>query len=215
MLRRTKANYFRNLNPKDSKQFWKAVKYLKKQQCTFPRFKQGGLTTNTDLQKAECLNSSCFNNFHLPLTQSHSHSSSETPCLPMFCTVTEVEQFLQDLEVSKASGSDKISPAVCWRWLQQILPYLLPSYSIFLSIWVRFKTSGKNLWLFQLHVLIPKCNKLSDPGNYRLISLTRILCKTLGKAHDVQSFSQRTTINSLTHNGVFILVDQPCVHFCQ
>ena len=109
MLRRTKANYFRNLNPKDSKQFWKAVKYLKKQQCTFPRFKQGGLTTNTDLQKAECLNSSCFNNFHLPLTQSHSHSSSETPCLPMFCTVTEVEQFLQDLEVSKASGPDKIS----------------------------------------------------------------------------------------------------------
>ena len=56
MLCRAKANYFRNLNPRDSKQFWKAVKYLKKQQCTIPTLEQGGLTANTDLQKAECLN---------------------------------------------------------------------------------------------------------------------------------------------------------------
>ena len=86
------------------------MKYLKKQQCTIPTLEQGGLTANADLQKAECLNgffSSCFNNSHPPLMQSHSHSSSEIPCLPeMFCTVTEVEQFLQDLEVSKASGPD-------------------------------------------------------------------------------------------------------------
>ena len=56
MLRRAKANYFSNLNPRDSKKFWKAVKYLKKQQCTIPTLEQGGLTANTDLQKAECLN---------------------------------------------------------------------------------------------------------------------------------------------------------------
>ena len=28
LLRRTKANYFKNLNPRDSKKFWKAVKYV-------------------------------------------------------------------------------------------------------------------------------------------------------------------------------------------
>ena len=56
MLRRAKANYFRNLNPRDLKQFWKTVKYLKKQQCTIPTLEQIGLIANTDLQKAECLN---------------------------------------------------------------------------------------------------------------------------------------------------------------
>ena len=91
MLHRAKANYFRKLNPRDSKQFWKAVKYLKKQQCTIPTLEQGGLTTNTDLKKAKCLFSSCFNNSHPPLMHSHSHSLSEMPCLPeMLHTVTEV-----------------------------------------------------------------------------------------------------------------------------
>ena len=32
-----------------------------------------------------------------------------------------------------------------------------------------------------MSVLILKCNKLSDPGNYRPISLTCILCKLLEK----------------------------------
>ena len=34
MLRKAKANYFKNLNPRDSKKFWKAVKYLNKEQST-------------------------------------------------------------------------------------------------------------------------------------------------------------------------------------
>ncbi len=37
MLRRAKADYFqKHLNPRDSKRFWKAVKYLNKQQSTIP-----------------------------------------------------------------------------------------------------------------------------------------------------------------------------------
>ena len=180
MLRRAKANYFRNLNPRDSKQFWKAVKYLKKQQCTIPTLEQSGLTANTDLQKAECLSdffSSCFNNSHPPLTQSHSHSSSETPCLPeMFCTVTEVEQFLQDLEVSKASGPDKISS----RMLKMTAASIAPSITKLFNLSIR---TGKipDQWKESMIVPIPKSNNLSDPGNYRPISLTCILCKLLEK----------------------------------
>ena len=71
MLRRAKPDYFKHLNPRDSKRFWKAVKYLNKQQSTIPTLQQGELTAKTDLDKAETLNSffsSCFNDSHPPLT---------------------------------------------------------------------------------------------------------------------------------------------------
>ena len=109
----------------------------------------------TDLQKAECLNdffSSCFNNSHPPLTQSHSRSSSETPCLPeMFCTVTEVEQFLQDLEVSKASGPDKISS----RMLKMTATSIAPSITELFNLSI---CTGKipDQWKESMIVPIPK-----------------------------------------------------------
>ena len=71
MLRRAKANYFKNLNPRDSKKFWKPVKYLNKQQSIIPILQHGEQTANTDLQKAELLNtffSASFNKSHPPLT---------------------------------------------------------------------------------------------------------------------------------------------------
>ena len=66
-----KANYFKNLNPRDSKKFWKAVKYLNKQQSTIPTLLQGDQIASSDIHKAELLNaffSSCVNTSHPPLT---------------------------------------------------------------------------------------------------------------------------------------------------
>ena len=96
------------------------------------------------------------------------------PCLSeMFCTVAEVEQFLHDLEVSKASGPDKISS----RMLKMTTTNIAPSITE-LSI-----RTGKipDQWKESMVVPIPKSNKLSDSGNYRPISLTCILCKLLEK----------------------------------
>ncbi len=79
MLRRAKADYFKPLNPRDSKKFWKAVKYLNKQQSTIPTLQQGELIATTDLDKAETLNSffsSCFNDSHPPLMAPSSDSST-------------------------------------------------------------------------------------------------------------------------------------------
>ena len=56
MFHRAKANYFKNLNPRDSKKFWKAVKYLNKEQSTIPILQHGEQTASTDLQKAKLLN---------------------------------------------------------------------------------------------------------------------------------------------------------------
>ena len=118
--------------------------------------------------------------------QTHSHSSSETPRLPeMFCTVAEVEQFLHDLEVSKASGPDKISS----RMLKMTATSIAPSITELFNLSIHM---GKipDQWKESMVVPIPKSNKLSDPGNYRPISLTYILCKLL-KKHMYNMFSLR------------------------
>ena len=63
--------------------------------------------------------------------QSHSHSSSEMPHLPeMFCTVAEVEQFLHDLEVSKASGPDKISSRMLKMTATSIAPSITELFNL-------------------------------------------------------------------------------------
>ena len=118
MLCRAKANYFKNLNPRDSKQFWKAVKYLNKQQSTITTLQHDEQTDNTDLQKAELLNtffSTTFNKSHqiylLHSRLSHQHHPNMIPPLTK-CTVPSLKlntYYVQGLEVSKACGPDKIS----------------------------------------------------------------------------------------------------------
>ena len=94
----------------------------------------------------------------------------------MYCTVDEVEQFLRDLEVSKASGPDKISS----RMLKETAPSIASSITKLFNLSIRM---GKipDQWKESTVVPIPKSNLLSDPENYRPISLTCILCKLLEK----------------------------------
>ena len=53
LIRRAKTSYFKNMNPRDSKKFWKAVKFLNKQQSTIPTLLQGDQTATSDVEKAE------------------------------------------------------------------------------------------------------------------------------------------------------------------
>ena len=97
-----------------SRKFWKAIKYLNKQQSTIPTLQQGEQTASTDQQKAALLNSyfsACFNRSHPPPAAfdpppSPQHDSS---LVQMHCTIPEVEHLLQGLDVTKASGPDKVS----------------------------------------------------------------------------------------------------------
>ena len=179
LLQKAKANYFKKLNPRDSKKFWKAVKYLKNQQCTIPTLEQGELTASSDLQKAECLNdffSSCFNRSHPPLMQTPSCYFNEmSPPPEMYCTVDEVEQVLRNLEVSKTSGPDKISS----HMLKETAPSIASSITKLFNLFIRMDKIPDQ-WK-ESTVLIPKYNLLFDPGNYRPISLACILCKLLEK----------------------------------
>ena len=94
----------------------------------------------------------------------------------MYCTVGEVTQLLQNLEVSKASGSDRISA----HMLKNTAASFAPSINSLFNLSIRL---GKvpDQWKHSMIVPIPKPTKSADPGNYRPISLICILCKLLEK----------------------------------
>ena len=183
LLCRAKANYFKNLNPRDPKKFWKAVKYLNKQHSTIPTLQYGEQTANNDRQKAKMLNayfSTCFNRSHPPLSSIHVDSSSpsnDSNLDDIYCTVSEVEELLWGLEVSKASGPDMISAQFLKHTACSIAPSITNLFNLSLRV-------GRipDKWKESMITPIPKSvAKSSDPGNYRPISLTCLLCELLEK----------------------------------
>ena len=60
LVRSAKSSYFKNLNPKNKNYFWKAIKYLSKQQSTIPNLTYQDTTAKCDLEKARLLIMSFF-----------------------------------------------------------------------------------------------------------------------------------------------------------
>ena len=79
MLRASKKRYFEKLNPKKPKEFWRAMKYLKKKGATIPSLTDSTSQTATSgAQKADMLNnffSQCFNHAFPPLSSEGEHST--------------------------------------------------------------------------------------------------------------------------------------------
>ena len=63
-LRRAKRDcYFRNINPNNTKQFWKTVKLMNKQKTSISTLNRNGMAAKEDSKKANMLNqyfSECF-----------------------------------------------------------------------------------------------------------------------------------------------------------
>ena len=112
-LHMAKRAYFSNLNPKNPKKFWKAMKYLSKSQCSIPTLSHGDATVQTDIGKANLLNSffsSCCSLSRSPLVPSKYHNLQLPQESPVeFLCNEEVYQLLSSLDVTKANGPDEIS----------------------------------------------------------------------------------------------------------
>ena len=72
-LRQAKQAYFRKLNPRKPKEFWQAMKHLRKQQSSIPTLTDDdGTVAHTSTEKAEMLNTffaKCFNSESTPLEE--------------------------------------------------------------------------------------------------------------------------------------------------
>ena len=136
------------------------------------------LIVNSDLDKANMLNSffsSCFNSLHSPIGNRTSLGVN-SDLMDIDCTVEEVIHLLSNLQVGKASGPDGVSSRMLRSTASSIAPSITRLFNFSLQ-------SGQlpTQWKTSLIVPIPKSSNPSDPGNYRPISLTCILCKVLEK----------------------------------
>ena len=133
-FRLAKRNYFRSLNPKDPKKFWKAIKYLNKSRPAIPTLTQGDNVAYTDSDKANLLNSffgSCFNTSH-PSIDLESPPTVNYP-EELLCTESEVYDLLASLDVSKASGQDGISARMLKHTACSITPSLTKLFNLSLQ----------------------------------------------------------------------------------
>ena len=174
-FRLAKRNYFRSLNPKDPKKFWKAIKYLNKSRPAIPTLTQGDNVAYTDSDKANLLNSffgSCFNTSH-PSIDLESPPTVNYP-EELLCTESEVYDLLASLDVSKASGQDGISARMLKHTACSITPSLTKLFNLSLQT-----ATIPSTWKKSLVVPIPKNSEMKEPTNYRPISLLPIVSKLL------------------------------------
>ena len=179
LLRKAKSDYFQQLNPHDSKSFWKAVKYLNKSPTGIPALVYENVEASTDKEKADLLNnffSSCFNSYSSPVSDFPTCSTTKSDILSIQCSVEEVVCLLSALQLGKASGPDGISPHMLKNTASSIAPSITDLFNYSLQC-----GQLPAQWKTAMIVPIPKSTNMSDPGNYRPVSLTCILCKLLEK----------------------------------
>ena len=157
-LRRVKESYFQKINPKKPKEFWRAIKYLSKQQSSIPTLvDEDGNEALTGSQKADMLSkffSICFNRLSTPL-----NDWSES-----------------DLDVSKSSGPDGISA----KMLKHTAVGIAPSITQLFNLSIKNGRVPRD-WKLSTVVPIPKSGRSHSPNNYRPISLLSVLSKVLEK----------------------------------
>ena len=177
-LRLAKQRYFHKLNPKDPKKFWKAIKFLNKSKQSIPTLSLDGTVANSDVDKANLLNSffcSCFNRSHPPIQHQPTPDIDSSTCPEeLLCTDSEVCEMLAALDVTKSSGPDGISP----RMLKSTAPCIAPSLTRLFNLSISAGIIPSS-WKKSVVVPIPKCQQLSSPCNYRPVSLLPIVSKIL------------------------------------
>ena len=128
MLRNGKKLFFQNLNPHNNKQFWKAMKYLRKQTSSIPNLSYNNVVSSMDQEKANMLNdyfSKCFNRSQpsLQTTDCLNYPLADDCPDEILCTESEVTELLMTLDIAKASGPDDISA----RMLRETAEHISPS----------------------------------------------------------------------------------------
>ena len=178
-LRRANKSYFQKINPKKPKEFWRAIKYLSKQQSSIPTLgDEDGNEALTGSQKADMLNkffSNCFNRLRAPL-KDWSESDFNLPDDPpdeLLCNEDTVCELLASLDISKSSGPDGISAKVLKHTALSIAPSVTQLFNLSIK-------NGRVPRGWKLST-IPKSGRSHSPDSYRPISLLSVLSKVLEK----------------------------------
>ena len=127
MLRRNKRQYFYKLKFSSHKDFWKAVKVIKKQDTVIPVLWDGQSPAATNSAKAELLNTYFYDSFN------HSYPPISNPaplnpenCPPdLLCSEEQITDMLCSLDTSKSTGLDGVSAVMLKSTAASIAPIVL------------------------------------------------------------------------------------------
>jgi len=142
--------------------------------------------------------SQSFNYSVPPLDQECSFFTASGALDDLLCTVDEVEHLLSSVDTSKASGPDGISARMLRSTAAGIAPAVTALFNLSL---IRGQLPSD--WKRAQVVPIPKCERRSNPSNYRPVSLLPIVSKLLEKyvRAYLLDFLQTSTPNSTQQRG--------------
>ena len=179
MLKETKKEFFRKINPHNLKEFWKACKMLSRSSASIPTLQIGTNVAQSNDEKAELLNTffaTCFNNSHIPLTDDDFHNIQCQDVFPedFLCSEDKILDMLASLDTTKSNGPDSISA----KMLKATAPSIAPSVTSLFNLSLRLGRVPQE-WKGSRVVPIPKTSAPKSPDNYCPISLLSALSKVL------------------------------------
>ena len=135
MLRWNKKQYFYNFKFASQKDFWKAIKFINKQDTTIPALWDGSTPITSNDAKAEVFNSyfyECFNH-SIPLLSDPIPLDPEACPASILCTEEQVTDLLCTLDTTKSTGLDGVS-ALMLKLLYRSHPVSLNSSTYLLHL---------------------------------------------------------------------------------
>ena len=180
-VRTTKRSFEKKIAGKaktESKHFWKYVRSKVKSQSSISNLnKRDSTKTTSDQEKAEVLNeyfSSVFTHENQENMPSMEDKDFDRPLDSIEISVEMVQKVLKGLKAGKSMGPDELNPL--------LLKTMSKVFCVPLTLIFRESVkSGRipKVWKDARVTPLFKKGQKADPGNYRPVSLTSVVCKSL------------------------------------
>ena len=173
-IRVSKDKFFPKLHTADKKSFWKMVKRLTNNRSTIPTLIHSDVQISDDV---EVLNNEFYNNFnhskHLSAVAKSRFTTDPENCPTNFlCTDHMVHELIVNLGIRKSSGTDDVSA----RMLKATADITTPTLTRLFNMSIRTGLFP-DCWKTARIVPIPKKGCITNPRNYRPVSILPVLSK--------------------------------------
>jgi hypothetical protein len=204
LIKRSKKNleeYIANASKSNPKEFYQYVKNKRTLNCSIgPLAKECGNHTNDEKEMASILNNFFVSVFTDEICQSSQPQevTRTTEILDsMIITESDVLHAIEKIKVNKTPGPDKISP----RILKEVKHQISKPLSILFNKSLGLGKVPSNWKCANVTPIFKKGDKC-QPGNYRPISLTSVVCKlmeTIIRDNLVKFLEENNIINNSQH----------------
>ena len=176
--------------------FWKYINSkLKLNTGISPLNDKDGNPISTDEGKANILNdyfSSVFTKENINNLPEFELKNLQETCTEIYISVDEVKKKLQQLDPNKAQGPDKIPAKV----LKELSEELALPLTVLFSKSLEKGILPSDWKKAEITAIFKKGNK-TDPGNYRPVSLTCIVCKVM------EQFVRDTVVQHMSDHKMY------------